>query len=85
MLELMLRLELSREKLRKKILPMASNNNYHIAGAFLALIFSTGTLVTGFTITAVSLPSFDFSLVVFVAGLLAILSVVLFPVGIILL
>jgi len=56
MLELMLQLESFRQKLRKRILPMVSSNDYHLVSTMLALIFSSGTLLTGFTIAPVSLP-----------------------------
>ena len=85
MLGLMLQLESFRQRLRKRILPRFSSNDYHLVSTVLALILSSGTLLTGFTIAPVSLPGIDFSFITFVAGLLAILSVVLWPVGLVLL
>ena len=85
MLELMLQLESFRQRLRNKILPRFSCNDYHLVGTVLALIFSSGTLITGFTLAPVSLPGIEFSLVTFVVGIMAILSIILWPVGLVLL
>ncbi len=85
MLELILKLEQIRESLREKLLPKVSSNDYHLISSVIALILSSGTLVTGFTVTTVSAPGFAFSLVVFMVGILAILSIVLWPIGVILL
>jgi hypothetical protein len=85
MLEFILQLEFFRLRLRKRLLPRFSSNDYHLVSTVLALILSSGTLLTGFTIAPVSLPGIDFSFITFVAGLLAILSVVLWPVGLVLL
>ncbi len=85
MLELMLQLESIRNRLKDNILPTVSSNDYHLVSTILALIFSAGTLVTGFTIATVSVPFVEFSLVAFVVGILAVLSIILLPVGIIIL
>jgi len=85
MLELMLQLESFRQRLRKRILPMVSSNDYHLVSTMLALIFSSGTLLTGFTIAPVSLPGIDFSFITFVTGILAILTIILWPFGVVLL
>ena len=85
MLGLMLQLESFRQRLRKRILPMIGSNDYHLVGTVLALILSSGTLITGFTIAPVSLPGIEFSFLTFVTGIIAILSVILWPVGLVLL
>jgi hypothetical protein len=86
MLELMLQLELIREKLRKKMLPTVGGNHYHFIGTVLALIFASGTLGTAFVSTPVTIPASGLSFVVFwAAGILAILTIVLWPLGLILL
>ena len=79
MLELMLQLESIRERLRKKILPTVSSNDYHLIGAVLGLIFTAGSLGT-------ALPASGVSFVIFlVTGVIAVLTIVLLPIGLILL
>jgi hypothetical protein len=82
MLELMLQLELIREKLRRKMLSMVGGNHYYFIGTVLALIFAGGALGTAFVSSPVTLPASGFSFVVFwVTGILAILTIVLWPLG----
>jgi len=84
--ELMLQLELTREKLGRKMLSMLGSNNYHFIGTILALLFASGALGTAFISSPVTLPASGLSFVVFwVAGILAILTIVLWPLGLILL
>jgi hypothetical protein len=79
MLELMVWLECARQRLRKKMLPVIGDNSYHLIGSVLALMFAAGSLGT-------AIPSAGASYVVFlVTGVLAILTIVLWPIGIILL
>jgi hypothetical protein len=79
MLEMMLWLECLRQHLRKKLLPTIGDNSYHFVGTVLALIFATGSL-------GVALPASGFSFVTFlVTGIIAILTIVLLPIGLILL
>jgi len=86
MLELMLQLELIRERIRKKILPMVGSNGYNLIGTVLALIFASGTLGTAFVTSPVSIPAGGASFVIFlVTGIIAILTIVLLPIGLILL
>ena len=86
MLELMLQLELTKEKLGRRMLSMVGGNHYHFVGTFLALIFAGGTLGTAFTTAAVTIPVGGVSFVAFwVAGILAILTIVLWPLGLMLL
>jgi len=86
MLDLMLRLEFFRERLGKMMLPIVGDNNYHLLGSVLALIFAGGTLGTAFVATPATLPVGVFSFVAFfIAGLLAILTLVLLPLGLLLL
>jgi hypothetical protein len=84
MVELMLQLALTREKSGRKMLSMVGGNHYHFIGTFLALIFASGTLGTAFTSSAVTLPASGITFVSFwVAGILAILTIVLWPLGLI--
>jgi len=86
MAELVFQLELSREKLGRKMLSMVGGNHYHLVGTVLALIFASGTLGTAFVSSAVTLPTAGVSLVAFwVSGVLAILTIVLWPLGLLLL
>jgi hypothetical protein len=86
MLVLMFRLEFLRDGLKKRMLSIISDNNYHLVGAALALIFASGTLGTAFVATPVTLPIGGLSFVTFlVTGVLAILTIVLWPIGLILL
>jgi hypothetical protein len=86
MTNVMLRLESFREGLWKRMLPIVGNNDYHLIGTVLALVFASGTLGTAFVATPVTLPAGGASFVVFlVTGVLAILTIVLFPLGLILL
>jgi hypothetical protein len=79
MLELMLRLEIFRQSLRKRILPIVGDNSYHLIGSVLALIFAAGSFGT-------ALPASGFSFVAFlITGVLSILTIVLLPIGLILL
>lgn len=79
MLELMLRLEVFRQRVRRSVLPMGRNNDYHLIGSVLALIFAAGSLGT-------ALPSSGVSYVAFlVTGVLSMLTIVLWPIGLILL
>jgi hypothetical protein len=86
MLELMLQLEVTRQRLRKKILPVVGNNDYHLIGTVLALLFASGTLGTAFVAAPVAIPAGGASFVIFlVTGIIAILTIVLLPIGLILL
>ena len=86
MLELILQLELYRERMRKKILPVVDSNGYNLIGTVLALIFASGTVGTAFVASPVSIPAGGASFVIFlVSGVIAILTIVLFPIGMILL
>jgi hypothetical protein len=86
MLELMLRLEVLRQRVGKGILTMGSSNGYHFIGTILALVFASGTLGTAFVATPVSVPAGGASFVIFyVTGILAILTIVLWPLGLLLL
>ena len=86
MLELMLRFEFFRESLRKRMLPIVGDNNYHLIGTVLALVFASGTIGTAFVATPVTLPVGGVSFVAFfVAGIVAILTIVLWPLGLLLL
>lgn len=83
---LIVRLELMRQSLREKMLPTVGSNDYHLLSGVLALIFAGGTLATGFATTGATLPLGGFSFVAtFITGLLAILTIVLLPVGLLLL
>lgn len=85
-MELMVQLELIQERLRKKVLPIRGSNDYHLVGAILALVFGSGALGTVFVAAPVSLPAAGASFVIFaVAGVIAILTIVLLPLGLILL
>lgn len=85
MLELMSRVEFFGERLRKVVLPiLGRNNDYHLIGTVLALIFASGTLGTAFVSTPVTIPAGGLSFMVFlVAGVLSILTIVLLPLGLI--
>jgi hypothetical protein len=79
MLEFMMWLECKRQRLRKKMLPVLSDNSYHLIGSVLALLFAAGSLGT-------AIPSAGVSYVAFlVTGVLAILTIVLWPIGLVLL
>ena len=79
MLELMLWLECRRQRLRKSILPFFGDNNYHMVGSVLALIFAAGSLGSALPASGVSFVTF------WVAGIIALLTIVLWPIGLILL
>ena len=79
MLELMLWLECRRQRLRKSILPFFGDNDYHMVGSVLALIFAAGSL-------GAALPASGFSYVTFlITGVISMLTIVLWPLGLILL
>lgn len=85
-MELILQVELVRESLRRKMLRMVSSNGYHFIGAVLALIFAGGTVGTAFVSLPISLPIGGYAYVVFVVtGILSVLTVVLLPLGLVLL
>ena len=82
----MVQLELIRENVRRKILLIVSSNDYHLIGTVLVLVFASGTLGTAFVSAPVSLPAGGASFVIFlVTGVIAILTIVLLPIGLILL
>ena len=86
MLELMFRLESLRASLRAKMLPAVNDKNYHLLGSILALIFASGSLATGIVGAPLAIPAGGFSFVAFlVAGLVSILTIVLLPIGFLLL
>jgi len=86
MLEWMLQLELTRGKLGREMLSVVRGNNYHFVGTFLALIFASGTLGTAFVSSAVTLPVGGVSFVaLWITGILSLLTIVLWPLGLILL
>jgi hypothetical protein len=86
MVEWMLQLELTREKLGKKMLSIVGGNHYHFVGTVLALIFASGTLGTAFVSAPATVPVGGFLLVAFwAAGIVTILTIVLAPLGLILL
>ncbi len=86
MWELMLKLESIRLALREKLLPNIGSNDYHIIGAVIALIMASGTLVTGLIGAPIAVPAGGIALVSFlITGVLGILTIVLLPVGFVLL
>jgi len=86
MLELMLKWESIRLRLADKIISGVGTNSYHLIGTVLALVFASGTLGTAFVSSPVSLPAGGATFVIFlVSGVIAILTVVLLPIGLILL
>jgi hypothetical protein len=85
MLELMLHLEFLRQRLAKGMLPIVGDNSYHLAGSILALVFAGGTLGTAFLGAPATVPIGGLSFVALLAsGLVSILTIVLFPVGLLL-
>jgi hypothetical protein len=86
MLELMVQVELTREELVRKPLSTVGGSHCYLLGSVLALILASGTLTTAFVATPVALPVSGFSLVAFwAAGIIAILTIVLWPLGLLLL
>jgi hypothetical protein len=86
MLEVMIQLELIRGRIRKWMLPNVGSNDYHLVGSILALIFASGTLGSAFVSLPATGPIGGFSvIVVYITGVLAILTIVLWPIGLILL
>lgn len=86
MLEIMLQLELIRERLRNKILPIVGSNDYHMVSGVLAVIFAGGTTAAGLLPLPVTLPVGGFVIVItLIMGVLAMLTIILLPIGLILL
>lgn len=86
MWELTIKLLLLRDSLRRKMLYKIGSNDYQAVAAILALVFAGGTFVTGFAASPITLPVGGYaSVVALITGVLSVLTIVLLPLGLVLL
>lgn len=86
MLQLLILFELAKQKLGHKIVTKDGGDNYYALAGLLALLFSTGTVVTGLVGAPAFLPVGALTAVpTLLMAILAFLTIVLWPLGLVLL